>query len=161
MATCQEWLERVEDLGHDLHLLGQQYQHLRVSRISNSTASRALSADAYISFAAIAPTAIQGLGYSKANAQLLTIPVYVAAVVMILIIANLSDKMQVRWYFIFGSYCLAAFGLIVELAIPHDKRPGLVYGFLFPLLMGLYGIFPPLISWMGEFTSLCPYRTTY
>lgn len=70
--------------------------------------------------------------------------------VQILVIANWSDKVQTRWYFIFWSYALAAMGCIVEIAIPHDKRPGLVYGFLFPLVMGLYGIFPPLISWMAN-----------
>lgn len=100
------------------------------------------------------PTVINGLGYSSANAQLLTIPIYVFAAIVTLIFAWWSDKAQVRSWFIIAGYCIASCGFIAQLAIPHPAYPGLTYGFLFPVAAGLYCPFVCLVSWIAN--SLAP-----
>jgi len=89
-------------------------------------------------FTATVPTVIQGLGYTSANAQLLTIPIYVCAMIVTVIFCFVSDRMQSRTPFIMAGYMISVVGFIAQLAIPHDRMPGLVYGFLFPVATGLY-----------------------
>lgn len=96
------------------------------------------------------PTVIEELGYSSANAQLLTIPIYFFAVCFVVINAFLSDHYKIRWLFILIGYGVAACGFIAQLAIPHPQYPGVTYGFLFPVAGGMYGGFPPLISWIAN-----------
>ncbi|KAF2742359.1 MFS general substrate transporter [Sporormia fimetaria CBS 119925] len=105
-------------------------------------------------FTATVPTVIEELGYSSANAQLLTIPIYVFAAIITLIFAWWSDYARVRSTFIIAGYCIASVGFIAQLAIPHPKYPGLTYGFLFPVAGGLYCPFICLVSWIAN--SLAP-----
>jgi MFS-type transporter involved in bile tolerance (Atg22 family) len=93
---------------------------------------------------------IQQLGYSSANAQLLTVPVYVFAMIIVLIFAFWSDKLQTRSPFIMAGFCIAILGFIAQLAIPHPKYPGLTYGFLFPVAAGLYAPFISIVCWIGK-----------
>jgi MFS family permease len=93
---------------------------------------------------------INQLGYTRAQAQLLTIPIYVFAVILILFFAFLSDRYQVRWIFIVIPYGIAACSLIAQLAIPHPKYPGVTLGFLFGIAGGLYAGFPPMIAWAAN-----------
>ena len=102
------------------------------------------------SFSATVPTVINQLGYTSAEAQLLTIPIYVFAVVLVLLFAWLSDKYKVRWIFIVISYGIAVCSFIAQLAIPHPKYPGVTYGFLFGIAGGMYGAFPPLMAWIAN-----------
>jgi MFS family permease len=106
------------------------------------------------SFTATVPTVIKGLGYSDANAQLLTIPIYVFASIMTIIFAWWSDKIQTRSPFIIAGFSIACCGFIAQLAIPHPAYPGLTYGFLFPVAGGLYCPFIILVSWIAN--SLAP-----
>lgn len=105
-------------------------------------------------FTATVPSVINGLGYSSANAQLLTIPIYVFAAIITLIFAWMSDIRQNRSTFIIAGYIIASLGFIAQLAIPHPKYPGLTYGFLFPVAAGLYCPFTCLVSWIAN--SLAP-----
>ncbi|CAI4214375.1 unnamed protein product [Parascedosporium putredinis] len=86
-------------------------------------------------FTATAPTVVKDLGYSSANAQLMTIPVYAFGVVMVLVVALVLDR-----------------GMRLHRAArhPHPKYPGVTYAFLFPVAGGLYGGFPPMISWLAN-----------
>jgi len=101
-------------------------------------------------FTATVPAVIQQLGYSSANAQLLTIPIYVFAMIMTIIFAFWSDKVQQRSPFIMAGYCIAAAGFIGQLAIPHTRLPGLTYGFLFPVAAGLYCPFVHIVCWTAN-----------
>ncbi|KAK5940198.1 hypothetical protein PMZ80_007618 [Knufia obscura] len=47
-----------------------------------------------------APTIIKGLGYTSANAQLLTIPVYLLGVISTISFSMMADKHQKKWPFI-------------------------------------------------------------
>jgi MFS family permease len=101
-------------------------------------------------FSATVPTVINDLGYTKAQAQLLTIPIYVFAVILVLVFAYLSDRFQVRWIFIVIGYSIAGCSFIAQLAIPHPRYPGVTYGFLFGIAGGMYAMFPPLIAWVAN-----------
>lgn len=105
-------------------------------------------------FTATVPSVINGLGYSSANAQLLTIPIYVFAAIVTLMFAWASDLSQRRSPFIVGGYSIAICGFIAQLSIPHPAYPGVTYGFLFPVAAGLYCPFTCLVSWIGN--SLAP-----
>jgi cyanate permease len=101
-------------------------------------------------FTATVPSVIEELGYSAANAQLLTIPIYVAAMITVLIFAFWSEKVKQRSPFIMAGFSIAIVGFIAQLAIPHDRLPGLTYGFLFPVAMGLYSPFIMIVTWTGQ-----------
>jgi len=105
-------------------------------------------------FTATVPSVIQGLGYTSANAQLLTIPIYVFAAILTLIFAWASDLTRKRSPYIIAGYSIAVCGFIAQLAIPKPKYPGITYGFLFPVAGGLYCPFTCLVSWIGN--SLAP-----
>ncbi|KAB2570989.1 putative transporter [Lasiodiplodia theobromae] len=97
-----------------------------------------------------APSVILGLGYSAANAQLLTIPIYVLGVISTILVSYYADAYRTRWPFIVAPFCLAAAGFLGLLCIPHPRLPGLTYAFLFCIPAGVY---PPLIgvlSWIGN-----------
>lgn len=96
------------------------------------------------------PTIIKDLGYTAAQAQLLTVPPYVLGAITTVVAALLADKHQTRWPFIVFPYCVASIGFIGLLVIPHPAYPGLTYGWLFFITGGLY---PPVItmaSWLGN-----------
>lgn len=97
-----------------------------------------------------APSIILGLGYSAANAQLLTIPIYTVGVISTIFFSRWADRRRVRWPFIVGPYSIAAVGFIGLLAVPHPRLPGLTYALLFFIPAGIY---PPLIgilAWIGN-----------
>ncbi|KAF2186307.1 MFS general substrate transporter [Zopfia rhizophila CBS 207.26] len=101
-------------------------------------------------FTATVPTVINELGYSAANAQLLTIPIYVFASILTIVFAWWSDYRRTRSPFIIAGFTIAACGFIAQLAIPHPRYPGLTYGFLFPVAGGLYCPFICLVSWIAN-----------
>ncbi|KAF2100891.1 putative MFS nicotinic acid transporter Tna1 [Rhizodiscina lignyota] len=96
------------------------------------------------------PVVINELGYSSANAQLLTIPIYVAAVIGTITAAYLSDKYHTRSPFIIGPQLFGAIGFVVVMAIPKGKYPGAVYGSLFIIAIGLYTTITGVVSWTGN-----------
>ncbi|KAK5736137.1 hypothetical protein LTR17_007659 [Elasticomyces elasticus] len=101
-------------------------------------------------FTATAPTVILGLGYTSTDAQLLTVPIYMFALIMVVIWAFWSEKVQQRSPFIMAGFSIAVVGFIGQLAIPHDKWPGLTYGFLFPVAAGLYCPFIMIVTWIAN-----------
>ncbi|KAH6704245.1 major facilitator superfamily domain-containing protein [Leptodontidium sp. MPI-SDFR-AT-0119] len=97
-------------------------------------------------FTATVPTVVRQLGYSSANAQLMTIPIYVAGMGTTLIAAWWSDRIQQRTPFIMGGFTFAVVGFIGELAIPHPKFPGVTYFFLFFIAIGLFSPFTCIVT---------------
>lgn len=93
---------------------------------------------------------ITELGYSAANAQLLTIPIYVAAVICLIIAAKISDKYQTRSPFIIGPQLFGALGLIIVMAIPKEKYLGAIYACLFIVAIGLCTTITGVVSWTGN-----------
>ncbi|KAF2093018.1 MFS general substrate transporter [Rhizodiscina lignyota] len=96
------------------------------------------------------PVVILELGFTAAVAQLMTIPIYVVTCGFIIFWAWLSDRYQVRSYFMAGGFILAEIGLIALLVIPHPKLPSLTYFFLFPTAMGLYCNQQLVLAWTAN-----------
>jgi cyanate permease len=96
---------------------------------------------------------IHQLGYTATDAQLLTIPVYVFAMIVTVGAAFLSDRYRNRSNFIVYPFMVAAVGYIGLLALPHPGLPGATYGMLFVVAGGLYPTICGIISWNGKSTS--------
>ncbi|CAG8972338.1 hypothetical protein HYALB_00005006 [Hymenoscyphus albidus] len=91
------------------------------------------------------PTIIRELGYSAANAQLLTVSPYAFATILTVIVAILSEKTKKRAPFILTSSSLAIIGYIILLST--NKRPGVSYlGTIFAA-DGIYPSTAIVLSW--------------
>lgn len=87
-----------------------------------------------------APQIILNLGYTAAEAQLLTIPIYIGALISLIVCAILADRFKTRWKFVVFPYLVALAGFVGLLAVPQERLPGLTYFFLFPVTMGCKSI---------------------
>ena len=96
------------------------------------------------------PTIIQELGYTAAQAQLLTIPPYVAAFILTMIVAVLAERTKLRAPFIIASTSLAIVGFIILIT---DSRPSAAYA---GTVIAVAGIFPSavtVVSWPANNVS--------
>lgn len=94
------------------------------------------------------PSIIQSLGYTAANAQLLTIPPYAFAFTTTLTVAALSERTNKRAPFIAGSAAFGAIGYIILLANTHPTaRPGVSYLGTFFAAGGIYPATALALSW--------------
>lgn len=59
------------------------------------------------------PSIIKTLGYTNAKAQLMTVPPYATAGVVMLIVAKVSDRMKMRGPFVAGVLVLSAIGYTI------------------------------------------------
>jgi hypothetical protein len=92
------------------------------------------------------PTIINELGYSAAEAQLLTVPPYAVATILTVIVAVYSEKTRKRSPFIIASSSVAIIGYIILLSAPLSK-PGVSY---FGTILAAAGIYPStaiVLSW--------------
>jgi MFS family permease len=100
------------------------------------------------------PTIINELGYVAATAQLLTIPIYITAAILTIVVAYFSDKKSSkvgRAVFVFVPMCSILIGFIIALAgSAHGHVPGLVYAGIFIATCGIYPAFPGNITWMSN-----------
>jgi MFS family permease len=98
------------------------------------------------------PTIINELGYTSSTAQLLTVPIYVTAAFLTILVAYYSDKSKVgRAPFIFLPMCAILIGFIIALAASaHGGLPGLVYAGVFITTCGIYPAFPGNVTWMSN-----------
>ena len=96
------------------------------------------------------PTIIKELGYTAAQAQLLTVPPYAVATVLTLTVAIASEKLKIRAPFIMGASSLAAVGYIILLS---STKPGVGY---FGTILAAAGIYPAtaiVLSWPANNVS--------
>ena len=97
------------------------------------------------------PTIIKELGYTAAQAQLLSVPPYAVATVLTLCVAVASEKTKMRAPFIMGSASVAAIGYIILLSV--KKKPGVSY---FGTILAAAGIYPAtaiVLSWPANNVS--------
>ncbi|EXJ68458.1 uncharacterized protein A1O5_08250 [Cladophialophora psammophila CBS 110553] len=97
-------------------------------------------------FTATVPSVIKQMGYSSANAQLMTIPIYVVGMIATVIVAFWADYVHQRTPFIMGGFAVGVAGFIAQLAIPHPKYSGVAYFFLFLVAVGLYCPFTCIVT---------------
>lgn len=92
------------------------------------------------------PTIINQLGYASTTAQLLTVPIYVTAAVLTVVVAFYSDKGSARIGrapFIFVPMCFILLGFVLALiGSAVGGMPGLVYAGVFIATCGIYPAFP-------------------
>lgn len=86
------------------------------------------------------------MGYSSANAQLMTIPFYAVATLATVGVAFWSDYIQQRTPLLMGGFSIAVVGFIAQLAIPHPQYTGVSYFFLFLVAVGLYCPFTCVVT---------------
>ncbi|KZV72119.1 MFS general substrate transporter [Peniophora sp. CONT] len=115
------------------------------------------------SFSLFLPTIVQGLGYSGGQAQLHTVPPYIPAVVLTVVIAYLSDRYRLRGPFIL---MLLPISMIGHFATPKSltlytgyivsitaKTNGTRYIAVFLMATGLYPSAPCILSIIPNNTS--------
>jgi hypothetical protein len=92
------------------------------------------------------PTIINELGYTAAQAQLLTVPPYAVATILTVIIAVLAEKTKKRAPFILASSSFAIIGYIILLTAPI-KKPGVSYTGTIFAAAGIYPSTAIVLSW--------------
>lgn len=95
-------------------------------------------------FSLFSPTLVNGLGYSAATAQLMSVPPYVAAAIATLAVGYLSDKWQSRGPLVIGCATVAGLGYGLLLA---DITNGVSYFALFLAASGTYPLIPIIVAW--------------
>ncbi|KAK0716429.1 major facilitator superfamily domain-containing protein [Apiosordaria backusii] len=99
-------------------------------------------------FSLFLPSIIRDLGYTAANAQLLTIPPYAFAFITTLTVATFSEKYGQRAIPLIGSASFAMVGYIILLAnTDPQSRPGLSYTGTFFAAGGIYPATALALSW--------------
>jgi drug/metabolite transporter superfamily protein YnfA len=101
------------------------------------------------------PTIIADLGYKAATAQLLTIPIYITAAFLSILICYLSDRAakagRSRWPFVFWPMVAILVGFILAIsASAHGGVPGVVYAGVFITTCGIYPAFPGNVAWISN-----------
>lgn len=96
------------------------------------------------------PTIIRELGYKSSQAQLMTVPIYITAAILAVIVAYCSDKLGKRSPFIIGTYLMMIIGFSMCLATDPKVHPRVVYGGVFVAACGIYPAFPGVISWLSN-----------
>ncbi|KAI9636612.1 major facilitator superfamily domain-containing protein [Dioszegia hungarica] len=98
-------------------------------------------------FSLFSPTLVGNMGYTAANAQLLSTPPYVAAAICTIFAGWLSDKLRIRGPLVMGFAVLGAVGFIMLLA---SDIVGVQYTGLFLAAMGVYPLIPLIVSWSAN-----------
>jgi len=100
------------------------------------------------------PTIIKSLGYTSANAQLLSIPPYALATLLTVGIAYTSERFHRRAPFAIGSAIIAIIGYIILIANKNPvKRPGVSYVGVFFAAAGIYPATALALAWPANNVS--------
>jgi hypothetical protein len=100
------------------------------------------------------PSIIASLGYTAANAQLLTVPPYALATILTVVWAYASEKYKKRAPFAIGSSVLAIIGYIILITNKHPtKRPGVSYVGVFFAAAGIYPSTALALAWPANNVS--------
>ncbi|KAJ2932279.1 hypothetical protein H1R20_g4820, partial [Candolleomyces eurysporus] len=93
------------------------------------------------------PTIVRDLGYSAANAQLLTIPPFFAGCICTIAAGIYSDKRNLRGPFVIGGCFVSLIGYIILIS---QSRPGVSY---FGAILAAVGVYPTIavdLAWAGS-----------
>lgn len=96
------------------------------------------------------PTTIKILGYTAAQAQLMTIPVYAFASIMCVLNAWVSDRVGKRYHAVVIPYLIGIIGLVLCLTVSPEKNPGIVYLAMFFVATSLFPTTPSIVCWMSN-----------
>ncbi|GKU05194.1 tartrate transporter [Fusarium langsethiae] len=93
------------------------------------------------------PTIIRNLGYSSSTAQLMTVPIYITAAILAVIVAWTSDRVGKRSPFIVTFLCVMIVGFSMCIS---TNNPKVVYGGVFIAACAIYPAFPGVITWLAN-----------
>ncbi|KAI5783173.1 major facilitator superfamily domain-containing protein [Peziza echinospora] len=99
------------------------------------------------SFSLFLPTIVAGIGYKNNEAQLMTVPPYVAACAATIFGGWIADRTQQRGIYMIG-FCLLSitgFAMLISTADPHIQYAG-----TFLAAMGIYPNVPMGVAWNGN-----------
>ena len=91
---------------------------------------------------------MQALGYQPADAQVLTIPVYMFALVCTLATSYASDRLAHRYAFCMLGVAATTVGWVLQLA--PGLPAGVRYFSLYLTLAGAYVLMPTLVVWLSN-----------
>lgn len=81
----------------------------------------------------------------------MTVPIYVAAVIVLLLVAFFSDRAGDRSLFVIWPLVVGLVGFVGLLAMPKDgSATGGLFAMLFLVASGLYAIVCGTVAWTGE-----------
>ncbi|KAJ6477042.1 MFS general substrate transporter [Mycena sanguinolenta] len=93
------------------------------------------------------PTIISAFGHSAAVSQLLTVPPYVVATIVLFIFAYWSDRLKLRSPFILAGFLLSLIGFSINIS---SASGGIKYFGTFFCVTGSYAAVPGIIAWLGN-----------
>ncbi|KAF5357247.1 hypothetical protein D9756_006669 [Leucocoprinus leucothites] len=103
---------------------------------------------ALASISAFLPTIIKTLGYSNANAQLLTVPPYACAAVVLVLFCMASDRLQSRGIFMAISSGIGGIGYLLMLTVLDNNH--VRYFATFCIVAGTYTTIGIIIAWFAH-----------
>ncbi|KDQ27499.1 hypothetical protein PLEOSDRAFT_1104187 [Pleurotus ostreatus PC15] len=98
------------------------------------------------SISLFAPTIVHQLGFSSAQAQLLTVPIFACGCCSTVVIGILSDKFNIRGPFIIGCALVSMVGYIV---LYTTSTPGAGYVGCIIAAVGVFPTVPVDLAWIG------------
>lgn len=98
------------------------------------------------------PTIIKALGYTAAQAQLMTVPPYAIATALTLTLATFSERTGRRAPFILGATSIAIVGYIILLSAPTNKPAVSYVGTIFAAT-GIYPATAIVLAWPANNVS--------
>lgn len=101
------------------------------------------------SLAYFQPTIVNSLGYDSNRAQLMSVPPFAVAFVVMMATAYFSDRFEARGGTTCGGAILGLIGFIIFLA-SNPSQTKLKYGSLFLSVPGIYSIPPSLAAWLSN-----------
>jgi MFS family permease len=116
------------------------------------------------------------MGYGAANAQLMTIPLYVmpqqpvracpltisyaVSAVLAFATAIVSDRIRMRGPFVMIGFSVTFLGMLIVYLLPSTTSAGVRYFFSLWILAGIYMGFPSVLSWLSNNTAGVKKRNT-
>ncbi|KAL2268261.1 hypothetical protein VTJ83DRAFT_3107 [Remersonia thermophila] len=101
----------------------------------------------FSSLSLFAPSIVSGLGFKDLNAQLLTVPPYVAGYVVQVLVSYSADRHNARALHSSATALLGVVGFVASALLPPDAYHAR-YGTLVIAAAGSFGCIPPVLGWL-------------
>ncbi|KAI9689363.1 MAG: hypothetical protein M1822_010014 [Bathelium mastoideum] len=93
------------------------------------------------------PTIIKELGYQSTTAQLLTVPIYVAAAISTVLVAWAADRKRIRSPFVITALFIGLIGFVLCIS---TGQAGITYAGVFIVACATYPLLPTVIAWLSN-----------
>ena len=95
------------------------------------------------------PTILKQLGWTSIRAQVMTIPIYMATMVIVLIVAYFSDRLQHRYSFTMLGILIGTVGYVILLA-QESVSVNIRYFAVYMITIGGYISQPLILGWLSN-----------